>query len=206
MYCPSPGADLMSSNRAAVDTSVVPFRPSPADAGHGRDVTAHHEAARAVVLYRTAGFVCGEVTIVPNPEKGISGYARDACGDSLNQNHRRAHILSCYAGAHADRHLGFVRGFQCDHEDALAAKQEAALREQSRALVEAHWAEIAAVAEELLRVDTLDDLEVEFIADVAAGSRDVTIADLGHYRALRDASRFPRWSQTQAADFKRTAT
>jgi len=58
-----------------------------------RDVTAHHEAAHAVVLYRTAGFAGGEVTIVPNPEKGILGLAIDAVGDSFNPDHQRGHIL-----------------------------------------------------------------------------------------------------------------
>jgi hypothetical protein len=93
--------------------------------------------------------------------------------------------------------LGFVRGFRCEHDEAVAAEalrwhgweeQEAALREQSRALVEAHWAEIVAVAEELLRVNALEDAEAELIADLAAGSPDVTAADLERYRALRDAS------------------
>jgi hypothetical protein len=50
-------------------------------------------------------------------------------------------------------------------------------------LVERHWAEIVAVAEELIVAKTLDDTEIETIADMAAG--DLTAADdLRLYRAI----------------------
>ena len=58
---------------------------------------------------------------------------------------------------------------------------------EQRVLVERHWREIVAVAKELLRVQTLDDSEVEIIADVAAGTHGVEPEDLSRYRAGRDA-------------------
>jgi hypothetical protein len=151
------------------------------------DVTAHHEAAHAVVLYRVSGFAGGHITIVPNPDEGILGTASDGISDSFNDEHSVGQIVSCYAGGHSDRKLGFFHEEQCVLDEEIATDQlrswgwqerEAELREQSRVLVDRHWPEIVAVAEELLRVKTLDDTEVEIIADAAAGVRDVGPEDL----------------------------
>lgn len=57
-------------------------------------------------------------------------------------------------------------------------KQELEVRDQSRALVEQHWPEIGAVAEELIRVRILDDTQVETLVDIATGIPGVTMADL----------------------------
>ena len=70
------------------------------------EATAHHEAAHAVVNYRAAGFVGGEVTIIPNPDRGTLGTCDDGYSDSFNADHVLAHLLSLYAGAHAERRSG----------------------------------------------------------------------------------------------------
>ena len=155
---------------------------------------AHHEAAHAVVYYRAAGFVGGHTTIAPNAELGYLGAADDGWGNSIDAMHMEARVLSCYAGAHADQRLGAYAPQQCEEDEASAAdllrrygweSREQELRDRSRALVEQHWREIVAVAGELLQHLTLDDVEVELIADVAAGLEDdATIVE--QYRARKN--------------------
>jgi hypothetical protein len=157
---------------------------------------AHHEAAHAVVKYRAAGFVGGSTTIVPNAELGSLGAVRDDYSNSYDEAHMEARVLSCYAGAYADQRLGDYEPQQCEQDEAIAANllrryswesREQELRDRSRALVEQHWGEIVAVAGELLQHGTLDDIEVELIADVAAGREDdVTIVE--QYRARKNWS------------------
>ena len=69
-------------------------------------VTAHHEAAHVVVLYRSAGYAGGPVTIVPNPQTGTLGSAINAIADSGSEDDVEAEIVSCYAGGLADTKLG----------------------------------------------------------------------------------------------------
>jgi hypothetical protein len=154
--------------------------------------TAHHEAAHAVVQYRTADHVGGHVTIVPRQQEGWIrlGCAFDCWSDSFNSEHMEASILSLYAGGHAQRELDPAYGSQgCGSDEEQAAEllrlhgwehREQELRERSLALTRQHWAEIVAVADELLRVRVLDDTEAEIICDAVAGDRD---ADLAQYRA-----------------------
>ena len=89
-----------------------------------------------------------------------------------------ARVLSYFAGAHTDRKIGCYDPGHCEWDEEAAAEllrewgweaREAELREQSRLLVERHWAEIVAVAEELIVAKTRDDTEIETIADMAAG-------------------------------------
>lgn len=157
--------------------------------------TAYHEAAHAIVLYRTAGHVGGHVTIVPCQEENwiALGAACDLISDSLSPEDMEAWILSCYAGGHAQRELEPGWGTEgCGRDDALADEQlrrhgwedrEQQLREQSLALTRKHWSEIVAVADELLRLRVLDETEVEIISDAAAGDPDALL-DLARYRAL----------------------
>jgi hypothetical protein len=154
--------------------------------------TAHHEAAHAVLLYRTAGFVGGHITIVPRQMEDYRrlGCAFDGWSDSFNAEHMEARILSLYAGGHAQRILDPTCGAEgCGSDDEQAGEElrlhgwehrEQELRERSLALTRKHWAEIVAVADELLRVPVLDDTEVELICDAVAGDPD---ADLAQYRA-----------------------
>lgn len=70
--------------------------------------TAHHEAAYAVVLYRTAGHVGGPMSILRG--EGILGSAHDGVSDSFSEQHIEATILSCYAGDHAQRIIDVLCG------------------------------------------------------------------------------------------------
>ena len=65
-----------------------------------------------------------------------------------------------------------------------SATREQEFRDQAQYLVGQHWPEIAAVAEELLRCGTLDDSEVEIIADAIDERRDIQ-QDLATYRMLK---------------------
>jgi hypothetical protein len=163
-------------------------------------ITAYHEAAHAVVNYRTAGFVGGHVSTVPCPEEHTLGQADDAWSDSCNPEHMEARILSCYAGGHAQRTLEPTSGASgCDTDEEIAEEQlrlygwehrEQELRERSLALTRQRWAEIVAVADQLLRVRVLDDSEVEMICDAVAGDPNAH-AHLELYRALKRASKTP---------------
>ena len=156
--------------------------------------TAYHEAGHAVVIYRAAGHVGGHVTIVPHQKENSIrlGAAFDEWSDSLNPKHMEATILRFYAGGHAQRELDPTCGAEgCESDDALALDllrlhgwehREQELRERSLALTRKHWSEIVAVADELLRLESLDDVEVEIICDAVAGDPD---ADLARYRAVR---------------------
>ena len=105
--------------------------------------------------------------------------------------------MSLYAGGHAERKLDPTReptGIWGDEEDAtdwLARSgwehREEELRRQSAELVDKHWREIEAVAAELLERKTLDDTEVELIAEATVGV-DGAANSLQQYRALRAAS------------------
>jgi hypothetical protein len=160
-------------------------------------VTAYHEAAHAVVTYRAAGFSGGRITISPRPENGVLGSAEDGISDSFSAGDMESRVLSLYAGGHAQRRCDPSSGTNgCDQDDEMAAQlldewgwreREQELRQRALELVQRHWAEVIAVAEELLKVETLDDTEVEILADGAA--RDPERADvagaLARYRAFK---------------------
>lgn len=151
-----------------------------------------HEAAHAVVQYRAAGFVGGDVTIVENEYS--KGSAKDYISEDCCPEHIEGKILSCYAGCHAMRLLGFAATYEdhCWSDDDIAVElldmfawraREAELRQRSLDLVRRHWAEILAVTEELVRWKTLEQTEVEIIIDIAAGDAEAVEA-LPRYRAL----------------------
>lgn len=182
-----------------VDDDPPDGDPEPACQGRGGNnkrerITAYHEAAHAVVNYRRAGHAGGRVSVRPDPEKGVLGVAEDVLSDSFNSEHMEARILSCYAGGHAQREVApEVADAGCEGDEEIAADllrswgwelREQELRHRSRVLTRVHWAEIAAVAEELLRQGELDDTEIEIVADGAAGDATAS-AGLAQYRALR---------------------
>jgi ATP-dependent Zn protease len=156
-------------------------------------ITAHHEAAHAIVNYRICGHAGGPVSIVADSERGYLGYASDAISDSFNHEHMEARILSCYAGGHAQRRLDRKAGNEgCDVDDEIAAdllrrygweNREQAFRDRAADLVNEHWAQIAAVAAALLENHVLDDTEIEMVADIVAG--EATPEDLARYRLLK---------------------
>jgi hypothetical protein len=170
--------------------------------------SAHHEAAHAVVLYRTAGHAGSHVTIVPKQKKAWIelGSAHDGLSDSLDPGDMESTILSLYAGGHAQRELKPACGREgCDGdeegvEDLLARHgwkhREQELRERSLTLTRRHWAEIVAVAKELLRVRVLDGTEIEAISDAAAGDPDA-ILDLARYRALKNRTKQEQYGESR---------
>ncbi len=151
---------------------------------------AHHEAAHAVVLYRTTGHAGGHLSVVARPDHGDLGHAVDACSDSVNVDDLEATVVSCYAGASAQRQIDAGHGDDgCDRDNEIASDvlhlagwehREREFRERADILVRRHWREIVAVADELLRVHALDMTEIELIADAVAGDPD---ASLAQYRA-----------------------
>jgi hypothetical protein len=170
-------------------------------------ITAFHEAAHAVVLYRTMG-VADDVSIIPGPvttsgEGDVLRSLGETCGygDRLNRDHMKGRVLSCYAGGHAQRRCDPTEGtLGCEADDEIAAEvmrrngwecREREFRDRSSDLVDQHWLEIAAVAEELLRTPALDRIEIELIADATVGRTDFSFgslqSDLAHYRAFRAA-------------------
>jgi hypothetical protein len=161
-----------------------------------RRITAIHEAAHSVILYRTTGASHGHTTIVPG--EGSLGAAIASCSDSLSAHDMEGEILSCYAGGIAQRlHDSLTADDGCQKDDELASKylaqtswslREQEFRDRADLLVRQHWVEICAVADELLRRPTLDATEVETLSDIAAGSQEVTVADLARYRLLRDGA------------------
>jgi ATP-dependent Zn protease len=163
-------------------------------------LVAYHEAAHAVVNYRTAGFVGGNVSIVPRRKKETLGCADDGWTYSFNAKQMEAKILSCYAGGHAQRIIDPTTGTRgCDTDEEIADEalrwfgwehREQELRERSLTLTRQHWAEVDAVADELLKYRVLDDAEVEMICDAMADDPDAR-ADLELYRALKRASKTP---------------
>lgn len=153
----------------------------------------YHEAGHAVITYRATGFAGGETSIIPDAEKGTLGHSADYLSDSTNHSDAESFILSTYAGGHAQRRIQPAAGDEgCQRDDEMASEileqwgwkeREAEFRKRSLDLVERHWPEIEAVALELTRSCTLDNTEVELIADAAVG--DATPAALAGYRALK---------------------
>ena len=144
-------------------------------------VTAHHEAAHAVVKYRATGEFSGSgVNIIERD--GRLGSAPDGISDSENPDHLVAVVLSCYAGAAAQQKICPSTGRDgCDTDDETAEKclewlgeldSEAKYRRQAADLVDNHWDEITAVAMELIEREELDETEVETIADCTRDGED----------------------------------
>jgi len=145
-----------------------------------------HEAAHAIALYRQIDSA-GSVSIVPNRQAETLGHFQDD-GSSCSTDPKdvEAHIVSCYAGGHAQRLADPSTGADgCDSDDNEAASllaqwswqnREQELRAKSAVLVEKHWTEIEAVARELLILRSLDATEVELIADRTAGDLEANVA------------------------------
>lgn len=73
-----------------------------------RIVTAHHEAAHAVVPYRVNGHAGGNTAITQDEES--LGRHFDWVSDGRDPGDVEGRILSCYAGGHAQRRLDAALG------------------------------------------------------------------------------------------------
>jgi hypothetical protein len=155
---------------------------------HLLTLTAYHEAAHSVVLFRATGSGANPVSIVARD--GILGSASDSgVLDTTSADDIEAEIVSLYAGGHAQRRIDPTSGSDgCDgdEEDAEmwltrlgATARESELRERSFLLVNQLWDEIEAVAAELLLQKVLDATEVELICDAVRVDPD---ADVAAYR------------------------
>ena len=156
--------------------------------------TALHEAAHAVVQYRASGNFVGLISVIPDQQAGTLGHVTDYYTDSTCEDDLRCRILSCYAGGHADRRTDGYIAEACSQDDEGAAEclrilgienEESIMRAESGRLVEIHWKEIEAVADELLERKTLDETELMLIVEIAAGSDETTADHLANYRKLR---------------------
>jgi hypothetical protein len=153
-------------------------------------VVAHHEAAHAVIRYRTCGFVGGPTKLEQKDEH--LGITVDTWGNRSDPDYVAGRLLSIYAAGCAQRAIDASTGNTgCGSDDENASEllwewgwetREAEFRARSAELVAQYWPQIVAVAEELLRLRTLDDTEVELIADRVAGDPD---ADVDAYRRKR---------------------
>ena len=159
--------------------------------------TAIHEAAHAVIGYRTyGGSVHAEgVTIIPKGE--IAGSAESM---QMHDGLEEGFILALLAGWIAQSRINpriRARGCSDDFQQVreFLPYAEITLSQaiaKTRELVSKHWKEIEAVAEELEKHSKLDDVEVSIIADSAIGyvvdGDPVTRDTLGYYRNRRDVS------------------
>lgn len=159
-------------------------------------VTAHHEAAHAVVQYRVNKEFSGSgINIIER--NGCLGRAPDGISDSENPVQLIAVVLSCYAGAAAQQKIDPSTGSDgCDLDDETAAKclswlgesaDEVKYRREAADLVDQHWAEITAVATELIERKELDETEVETIADCTRDGEDWRPM-LQRYRLLKESA------------------
>lgn len=155
---------------------------------------AHHEAAHAVILFRVTGHKPSSITILPDYSEGTLGSTSGADCDHDSVDDLRGEILSCFAGGDAQRKFDPATGEDgCEKDEKLAVEYLNAIgeqdsideyRRQSFELVEQHWAEIQAVAADLLIFKTLDAEELEYLADHALGDP-TALADLQSYRVRR---------------------
>lgn len=151
--------------------------------------TAYHEAGHAVLIFFLS-LGCQQVTIVPDYEDGISGFAKNSgewpIDDDAEQLRIYAeetfllrHAISCYAGAEACRRAGekdWRLGADNDYQSAnnmihkITQDDEsirhllALAQRRTIVLVEHYWPEIEVVANALLESKTLTGKEVEHIA------------------------------------------
>jgi hypothetical protein len=153
---------------------------------------AYHEAAHVVVPLRVMGSADATyISIVPREDSLGQVGEIGTFIDHGNPDHIRANVISLYAGAVAARRVDSAaedHGGSDDDESARAQLRavgweplEPELRREAERQVDELWPEIAAVGDELLRVQVLNDDEVEHIADAVREGRDPG-ADLAEYR------------------------
>ena len=149
---------------------------------------AFHEAGHAVVAYRL-GFDSGTVTILPNTDQGTRG------SSSSEDDDDDATVVVLYAGLAGERLVapdsGPENGAWGDYERAAEIhglpSPPAHLEEQATSLVKKNRDAIDAVAEALLRDNTLAADEHRIIVDAVDEGRDWQ-ADLHEYRSLRKST------------------
>ncbi len=190
--------------------------------------TAHHEAAHAVAALRLRPLVDrGNVTIVPDTNAGTLGHAdaEEEMGTftqlpdgkveaTLDPRDVEAEIVELLAGYFGSVRAGCPAGWakigaSSDSEKAARMLKQIGgkrptFKKRAEQFVDREWKAIEAVARELLLYKTLDDYEVELIADVG---RPEARTELAEYRAsvggqgtayakLAAAGRLPRAETT----------
>jgi len=168
-----------------------------------RSWVAHHEAAHAVACLRLRPDAVHAVTIVASGSTLGQVYGEHPLGSGRYDEHTRmwvpdvpvveAAIIELLAG-----YFGAVRSgcppvsakrHSSDDDEQVAALLEytrgtrRTFRGKAERFVEREWQAIVAVAQELLQHETLDDVEVELIADVSRLQE--ARADLMSYRHSR---------------------
>lgn len=156
--------------------------------------TAIHEAAHAVIAYRTYGgsLYSESASIIPNEY-----YLGNSSSMSMQDGLEEGFVLSLLAGWIAQSRLDprmRARGCSQDFQGVRDLLPVAGITlteaiARTRELVSKHWKEIEAVADELEAHLTLDEIEVSVIADAIIGfnldGESVTREDLEKYRENR---------------------
>ncbi len=161
--------------------------------GTEREQVAYHEAGHFVASYMlTPSSYRATVSIRPSREEGTEGHCFSE-GPWCEEQYLAEPVIY-FAGFAAERRYNpnaDPRGSGLDGEKAreiLELLGDVALEDEYRAkadtLIADHWAEVEALAEELLRQETITAPgEAEIVIDIARG--EATVEDLARYRALK---------------------
>jgi hypothetical protein len=177
--------------------------------GQNREMSAVHEAAHFVahVRLRPSHVWPMEVSI-EKQGSSLGRFVAEGLGEADGLEQAENEIVVLYAGAAAEllkdaTRSSIVRGGAASDDRQAEAvmsiwlaartkKQRQALqsrlRKRAQTFVRDHWAEVEALATDLLAAGTLDSDEASLIIDAAAGDPDAKIA-LTNHRALMEASR-----------------
>lgn len=155
-----------------------------------REAAAYHEAGHAVISYRL-DFGVGTTTIKPG-----EGYSGGAAGEGVWCDGSRDldYVTILLAGFAAERRYNPAAdpcGSRGDDEEAARlilglGANEHELRSRADELVAKYWEQIVAVALALVKDETLNGDEVDFICDAVDEDEEWPVL-LAEYRARRDS-------------------
>lgn len=166
-----------------------------------RKHVAHHEAGHFVAAYflgmHSSTF---KVTIKPDGDAAGSNEGEYPIDDDPSLREIGHVCVKLFAGYEAEVRFDPKRAkgarLAASHDDAQAARwlrlfgkkseqTEKRLRREARSLVEEHWPAIEALAAELLKHETLDNYEAEWVVAIAEG--EAAKRSLAEYRENRNA-------------------